>query len=124
VFGTFVGGAMMDISGRRNAIALSGAFFVVGPLAMSFASGVDALVFGRFVIGVGVGSSAVAVPAYLGEMAPASRRGMVVCLYELFLCFGLLISTVVSRLGMGDWHILFSQCNKQHMSQPHRQTTC
>lgn len=98
VFGTFVGGAAMDILGRRKAIALSGLFFVVGPLAMAFASGVNALVVGRFIIGVGVGSSAVAVPAYLGEMAPASRRGMVVCLYELFLCFGLLSSCVVDYL--------------------------
>ena len=95
VFGTFIGGAAMDIYGRRKAIAMSGGFFVIGPLIMAFAQELNALVVGRFVIGLGVGASAVAVPAYLGEMAPASRRGMVVCMYELFLCFGLLSSCVV-----------------------------
>jgi MFS family permease len=90
----------MDIFGRRKAIAMSGIFFVVGPLAMSFAAGVNTLIIGRFIVGVGVGSSAVVVPAYLGEMAPASRRGMVVCLYELFLCFGLLSSCVVRAAGL------------------------
>lgn len=41
------------------------------------------LVVGRFVVGVGIGVSAVVVPTYLGEVAPAKYRGRVVELYEV-----------------------------------------
>jgi len=33
---------------------------------------------GRFLIGIGIGVSAVVVPAYLGEVAPARQRGRIV----------------------------------------------
>lgn len=41
------------------------------------------LVLGRFVVGVGIGMSAVVVPAYLGEVAPAKLRGRIVSGYEV-----------------------------------------
>jgi cyanate permease len=34
------------------------------------------LVVGRFVVGVGIGVSAVVVPAYLGEVSPRSCLGL------------------------------------------------
>ena len=33
---------------------------------------------GRFLIGIGIGVSAVVVPTYLGEVAPARQRGRIV----------------------------------------------
>ncbi len=38
---------------------------------------------GRLVIGLGIGASAIAVPAYLAEIAPAKNRGAVVQVYEV-----------------------------------------
>jgi len=38
---------------------------------------------GRLVIGIGIGASAIAVPAYLAEIAPAKSRGAVVQVYEV-----------------------------------------
>jgi MFS family permease len=43
----------------------------------------SALVAGRLVIGLGIGASATAVPAYLAEVAPARSRGAVVQVYEV-----------------------------------------
>ena len=98
VCGTFVGGALMQEFGRRPAIACTGVFFLLGPLAMTSASAasIPALVVGRLLVGLGVGASAVVVPAYAAEMAPAERRGAVVVVYELMLCFGMIAAS--SRL--------------------------
>ncbi len=41
------------------------------------------LVVGRLLVGVGIGISAVVVPAYLGEVAPAEARGRIVEVYEV-----------------------------------------
>ena len=38
---------------------------------------------GRFLGGFGIGASAIVVPAYLGEMAPAHHRGAIVQIYEV-----------------------------------------
>ena len=38
---------------------------------------------GRLVVGLGVGGSAIVVPAYLAEIAPAKHRGAVVQMYEV-----------------------------------------
>ena len=46
--------------------------FLLGPLVMAAASGPVALSLGRFVVGLGVGASAVVVPAYVAEMSPPS----------------------------------------------------
>lgn len=38
---------------------------------------------GRLLVGLGIGVSAVVVPAYLGEVAPSPARGTIVELYEV-----------------------------------------
>ena len=49
---------MLDV-GRKRAIAWNSVFFIVGPLMMAGAGGPALLSAGRFVIGLGVGVSAV-----------------------------------------------------------------
>lgn len=41
------------------------------------------LVLGRFIVGLGVGMSAIVAPAYIAELAPAANRGALVQLYEV-----------------------------------------
>lgn len=91
-FGTFLGGAMMLHYGRRKTIAIDSLFYMAGPLIMAFAYSMTTLVLGRFMVGIGIGISAVVVPVYLGEVAPAQVRGRLVLLYELLLCGGMLCS--------------------------------
>ncbi len=81
--------------GRRKAIALDSFFYVVGPVCMAFASHASILLIGRFLVGVGIGMSAVVAPAYLGEIAPAHLRGRIVESYEILLCFGMLASVAM-----------------------------
>ncbi|KAF6262111.1 major facilitator superfamily domain-containing protein [Scenedesmus sp. NREL 46B-D3] len=57
-----------------------------------------ALVAGRFLVGLGIGASAIVVPAYLAEIAPAAKRGGVVQTYEVMLTLGMLSAGVVNWL--------------------------
>ncbi|KAK9835166.1 hypothetical protein WJX81_002425 [Elliptochloris bilobata] len=97
VFGTFLGGALMVHYGRRVAIALDSIFFVGGPLLMAVSHSIAGLVVGRLLVGFGIGISAVVVPAYLGEVAPAGVRGRIVEVYEVLLCLGMLMAV------LADW---------------------
>eukprot|EP00854_Cymbomonas_tetramitiformis_P003851 gene3851-4809_t len=102
VFGTFIGGALMSCYGRRNAIVVDGLFYIVGPLLMAVSGSVLGLVVGRLVVGVGVGISAVVVPTYVAEMAPANSRGAMVTIYELMLCLGMLCASLMD-FALKDW---------------------
>lgn len=44
---------------------------------------------------MGIGVSAVVVPAYLGEVAPARLRGRIVEAYEVLLCIGMLMAMLI-----------------------------
>ena len=101
VFGAFVGGGVMWARGRRAAMGAAAIFFVLGPLMMAAAGNITTLFLGRVVVGLGVGCSAVAVPAYLGEISPPARRGQVVELFEAMLCVGMLASMLVDILLEG-----------------------
>ena len=50
---------------------------------------------GRLLVGLGIGVSAVVVPAYLGEVAPANLRGRIVEVYEAMLCLGMLAAVLI-----------------------------
>lgn len=92
--GVFLGGAYMYRYGRKAAILADSIFFAIGPLVMAGAMSVAMLVLGRFLVGMGIGFSAVVVPAYLGEVAQPNMRGSVVTLYELMLCVGMVLSSL------------------------------
>lgn len=110
-FGTFLGGALMLRFGRRRAIAALGVLFATGPVIMATAGfggthGPGALIAGRVVIGLGIGASAIAVPAYLAELAPPKTRGSIVAIYEVMLTLGMLSSLLVDALlaaTLGPW---------------------
>ena len=81
-------------------------FFVLGPITMAFSAGLFGLIVGRILVGLGIGVSAVVVPAYLGELSPAKLRGRIVELYEVALCVGMLVAVLVDAGLAGvdnDW---------------------
>lgn len=48
--------------------------FVVGTVLQTAAYSVAQFAVGRFIVGLGVGSAAMVVPLYIGELAPAKYR--------------------------------------------------
>ncbi|CAN6381882.1 unnamed protein product [Urochloa humidicola] len=102
-----------DAMGRRGTIVLANAFLMYGALAMSLGGSYLALLAARFVTSVGVGFAVVVAPVYAAEIAPASSRGMLSSLPEIFVNAGILISYVSNyalaglplRLG---WRAMFA----------------
>ena len=84
---------MLD-RGRRVAFAYTVAFYLTGPAIMGLSTSVGGLALGRFILGMGFGSSAVVVPAYVGEMAPPASRGRIVILYEVMTSLGMIAAAL------------------------------
>jgi SP family myo-inositol transporter-like MFS transporter 13 len=63
---------------------------------MAFAPGFNTLVFGRFVVGLGVGSSSMTMPVYVSEMAPPDIRGSLVTCVNICVTGGQFISCLIA----------------------------
>ena len=68
--GAFVGGLVSDQIGRKKALIVADAFFVFGAALMGFSQTILMMVFGRFIVGIGIGVAAMGVPVYLAECSP------------------------------------------------------
>ncbi|MGI4858388.1 MAG: sugar porter family MFS transporter [Janthinobacterium lividum] len=101
-FGAVLGGRLVDSRGRRNTIILLAMLFLAGALACTFAPNTTVMVLARFILGVAVGGASVAVPTYLSEMAPPSRRGSVVNQNELMVVTGQLVA-FASNAALGNF---------------------
>ncbi|RLM69446.1 polyol transporter 5-like [Panicum miliaceum] len=102
-----------DALGRRGTVVLANAFLMAGALAMSLGGSYAALLAARFVTSVGVGFAVVVAPVYAAEIAPASSRGLLSSLVDLFITGGILLSYISNyalaglplRLG---WRVMFA----------------
>ena len=63
-------GPLMDRLGRKKAIIIADVFLTAGALIIAFAGSIPQLMFGRFVIGFGVGMASLLEPVYLSEVSP------------------------------------------------------
>jgi SP family myo-inositol transporter-like MFS transporter 13 len=64
--------------GRRNAILAAAAIFATGSLLLMLAINYHCLVFGRIVVGIGIGIASLTTPIYIAEVAPHDMRGQLV----------------------------------------------
>jgi len=109
VVGALSGGPLSDRIGRRPTALIAAVVFGAGALAVAFAPGVAFIVFGRFLLGLGVGLASMIVPLYIAEMAPADRRGSLVSLNQLMITIGILLSYIVGVIfaPIEGWRWMF-----------------
>ncbi|HTQ34535.1 MAG TPA: sugar porter family MFS transporter [Stellaceae bacterium] len=93
--GAAVAGFLSDRFGRRRVILAAALLFVVGALLSALAPGLTALLGGRFLVGLAIGTASMLTPLYLAEIAPARDRGAVVSLNQLCITIGILVSYLV-----------------------------
>ncbi|RLM58749.1 polyol transporter 5-like [Panicum miliaceum] len=106
-------GWVADRLGRRRTLVLANAFLMAGALAMSLGSTYPALMAARFVTSLGAGFSRVVAPVYNAEISPASTRGVLSSLVDIFINVGMLLSYVSNyafaslpvHLG---WRVMFA----------------
>ncbi|KAI1497017.1 general substrate transporter [Biscogniauxia marginata] len=95
--GCFVGALaaypMTDAWGRKWCLVGAAVFTLAGVIMQASASGhLEPMYIGRFISGLGVGTSSVINPIYVTENAPRAIRGLLTGMYQLFIVTGSLIA--------------------------------
>ncbi|KAB8229633.1 general substrate transporter [Aspergillus alliaceus] len=88
-------GLTADRFGRRWPIWGACILFVLGTVLQTCSYSVAQFAVGRFVVGLGVGSAAMVVPLYIGEIAPAQYRGRMVAFNNMSVTFGQLLASAI-----------------------------
>lgn len=105
LLGTFVGavlgGPFGDRLGRKRALAVIGALYLVSALGSALTASWGAFMAFRLVGGLGVGASSVVGPTYITEFAPAEKRGQMVALFQFNVVLGILMAYVSNFLLQG-----------------------
>lgn len=111
--GTVVGAMTAGIPGqkfgRRDSLRVMAIFYVISALGCALAWNWPALIFFRFVGGVGIGGSSVLGPMYIAEIAPTEWRGRLVGFFQVNIVVGILLAYMsnvlidMMHLGATEW---------------------
>lgn len=107
VVGAIFGGIPTNKIGRKNTLLWIGAFFLVSAIGSALSNDPFTFAAFRFLGGLGVGASTIAAPAYVSEIAPASKRGRLVALYQFNIVLGILVAFIsnyfLKDIGVNAW---------------------
>jgi SP family myo-inositol transporter-like MFS transporter 13 len=93
-----IAGPLSDKIGRKKVVIITNLVFLPGALICGLAPSKEILLFGRFVLGIAVGSAAMVIPIYTAEVAPINIRGRLVILNQVFLFAGQWFSSLVAAI--------------------------
>ncbi|XP_068661413.1 inositol transporter 1-like [Aristolochia californica] len=96
IIGAAAGGWLNDAYGRKKATMLADVVFTVGSIIMAVAPDPYFLIFGRLLIGLGVGVASVTAPVYIAEASPSEIRGGLVSTNVLMITSGQFLSYLVN----------------------------
>ncbi len=109
IIGAMLAGFPGDRYGRRDSLRLMAVLYVISALGCAFAWDWNALVFFRFIGGLGIGGSSVLGPMYIAEIAPAKWRGRLVGFFQFNVVLGILLAyfsnylITLRRFGATEW---------------------
>jgi SP family arabinose:H+ symporter-like MFS transporter len=111
LWGTILGALFAAIPGdrfgRRDSLKGMAVLYVVSSVGCALAWNWPALVFFRFIGGLGIGGSSVLGPMYIAEIAPARWRGRMVGFFQFNVVFGILLAYFsnyrIGLLNLGPW---------------------
>ncbi|KAJ4292855.1 hypothetical protein N0V88_005513 [Collariella sp. IMI 366227] len=92
--GTLLSGFLAEVLSRKYGVLVATSVFMLGVIiqATAVTVGHNAILAGRFITGMGVGSLAMIIPIYNSEVAPPEVRGALVATQQLAITFGIMIS--------------------------------
>ncbi|KAF2433618.1 putative MFS sugar transporter [Tothia fuscella] len=95
VFGSLMGGLIMDKIGRRWTIQTGAIICLVGAILQAAARNLSMMLVGRIATGWAVGLMSMSVPIYQSECAHPNVRGLMVGITQQMIGFGFIVSTWV-----------------------------
>ena len=122
VIGAMVGSIIIftiaDDLGRKRTLLCSGVLYLGGAFIEAFSGassfsaivGISLLLLGRALYGLGCGFAMHGAPAYIGEMAPPSIRGLLVSLKEAFIVLGMTLGYIFGYMFQdtpGGWRYTY-----------------
>lgn len=102
--GAILSGRTADFLGRKGALRVSSACYVVGWLMISLLKNVWLLDIGRLLTGYGAGLTSYTVPVYIAEITPKNLRGGLTTTNQLSITIGILIAYFLGMLV--KWRLL------------------
>ncbi|MBA0574995.1 hypothetical protein Golob_027329 [Gossypium lobatum] len=93
---TFFASSVTKVFGRKPSILTGGAAFLAGSALGGAAFNVYMLIFGRILLGIGVGFANQSVPLYLSEMAPPRYRGAINNGFQFSIGIGALVANLIN----------------------------
>ncbi|XP_002974043.2 probable plastidic glucose transporter 2 [Selaginella moellendorffii] len=112
--GAFVGcaasGLIADGVGRRRAFQLSSVPMIAGAILCASSMSLKMMLYGRFLVGVGLGLSGPLASLYVSEISPTAVRGAYGSLLQVAGCCGILGALVAgfpSSSIIGWWRVCF-----------------
>jgi sugar porter (SP) family MFS transporter len=109
IIGSLAAGIPGDRIGRRDSLRFMAVLYVISAVGCALAWNWDALVFFRFIGGLGIGGSSVLGPMYIAEIAPAKWRGRLVGFFQFNVVLGILLAYLSNyvigtrELGAAEW---------------------
>jgi sugar porter (SP) family MFS transporter len=109
VIGAMTAGIPGQRFGRRDSLRVMAIFYVASALGCALAWNWWALIFFRFIGGIGIGGSSVLGPMYIAEIAPPEWRGRLVGFFQVNVVVGILLAYMSNavidtmNLGAAEW---------------------
>ncbi|KAF4386441.1 hypothetical protein G4B88_006697 [Cannabis sativa] len=108
IAGAFLGSAcsasIIDKLGCRRTFQLVTIPLILGALISAQAHSLYEVLWGRFLVGLGIGVNTVLVPIYISEVAPTKYRGSLGSICQVGTCFGIISSLFLGLPSENDPH--------------------
>ena len=112
VVGASVAAFTSDRFGRKRVLLGAAALFTVSSIGAALPRDLIQFALARLLGGVAIGIASTLSPLYIAEISPARNRGLLVCLNQLAIVTGILLSYSVNYLltgaGPTNWRWMFA----------------
>ena len=112
VFGASVAAFTSDRFGRKRVLLAAAALFTLSSIGAALPRNLTEFAVARLLGGVAIGIASTLSPLYIAEISPAQQRGLLVCLNQLAIVAGILLSYCVNYVltgaGPANWRWMFA----------------
>lgn len=96
LFGALSSGFLADRFGRKQPLLIAAALFTISAIGTGAANSFTILILYRLIGGLGIGLASAISPMYIAEIAPSSKRGMLVSINQLTIVIGILAAQSIN----------------------------